>query len=395
VRGEIVPIWTRPAGVLARPQRLTFGLVDEWGPAEGPRRAGSASPPWGFRVTQPLPMANEEATAVEEGHGPDPAADDQHLAAVYTLLIDQPGLDLAQFAARLGITEDAVRGIFNRLADLALLYPTQSEHGPLVANSPLAAMQQLIAREQSILHQRQQFLQRSAGTFSSILSAYGGAADPSDGDRLAEQLTDLPSTRRRLQELAMSAKESVLSFSPGALNPTATRNASRPLDLDALARGVRMQTMYLDTIAFDPDALAYAQELADAGADIRLVPELPMRMIIIDGNAVIVPRKPCRDAEGAVVVRQESIVRALIALFECYWACGRPLPGTALRPHECNSAELAVVRLLATGAKDDAVARQLGTSVRTIRRIIGLLMMRADVSSRFEFGVYASTHDWV
>src|SRR5437764_1000919 len=91
----------------------------------------------------------------------------------------------------------------------------------------------------------------------------GHGHEPTDD----EQLTDLPSTRRRLQELAMSARDSVLSFSPGALNPTATRNASRPLDLDALARGVRMQTMYLDTIAFDPDALAYAQELADAGAD--------------------------------------------------------------------------------------------------------------------------------
>ncbi|GAA3452390.1 helix-turn-helix transcriptional regulator [Dactylosporangium matsuzakiense] len=325
----------------------------------------------------------------------DGAVIDDHVAAAYNLLLEQPGLDLQQFAERLSCTEAAVRAILNRLTDLALLNHTQSEHGGLVAVSPLAAMQSLLAREQAALNQRQEFLQQSADTFSSILSAYGGMTGRGDSDRLAQQLTDLPTVRLRLQELAMSAKEEVLSFSPGPRNPSATRAASRPLDLSALSRGVRMKTIYLDTIAFDPEGLKYAQEMVKAGAEIRTCAALPMRMIVIDSATAVLPRSPDNDTDGAVIIRQESMVAALVALFESHWNQGRALPEPDAEPTGWNASERAVLRLLATGAKDDAVARQLGTSVRTVRRTIGVMMTRAGASSRFTFGVYAALQDWL
>ena len=105
---------------------------------------------------------------------------------------------------------------------------------------------------------RQSSTDRSADTFSSILSKYGGNPDATGAVTLAEHLPDLPAVRRRLQELAMSARESVLAFSPTAASPAASRIASRPLDLGALRRGVRMRTICLDGIVVEPDAMAYA-----------------------------------------------------------------------------------------------------------------------------------------
>jgi DNA-binding NarL/FixJ family response regulator/AraC-like DNA-binding protein len=359
--------------------------------ALGAAGASNARATWGGVHVTPA-SSTEPAEATGAGPGSSDTVDDERLAAAYLLLIDQPGLDLEEFAARLGCHEESVRDIFDRLIDLALLYQT-SEECELVPVSPIAAMHQLISREQTILRQRQTFLERSADTFSSILSKYGGNPDATGSATLAEHLPDLSAVRRRLQELAMSAQESVLAFSPTAASPAASRIASRPLDLGALRRGVRMRTLCLDAIAVDPEAMDYAHELAAAGAEIRLVSHLPMRMIIIDGTAAVVPQNPRHAADGAYVFRHESIVLALHALFESYWDQGLPLLSDE-SPRDCNHFELAVVRLLASGAKDDAVARQLGTSVRTVRRIIADLMNRAEVSSRFALGVYAAKHYW-
>ncbi|TMM37899.1 MAG: hypothetical protein E6F99_11215 [Actinobacteria bacterium] len=366
-------------------ERLASESVDGSGPA-----AGRAT--WGGAHVRP-PSSTEPETTAGTGRTSHEALDDERLAAAYLLLIDQPGLDLEEFAARLGCCEATVRRVFDRLTDLALLYQT-AEESELVPVSPLAAMHQLISREQTLLKQRQTFLQRSADTFSSILSKYGGNPDATGAVTLAEHLPDLPAVRRRLQELAMSARESVLAFSPTAASPAASRIASRPLDLGALRRGVRMRTICLDGIVVEPDAMAYAHELTASGAELRLVSRLPMRMIIIDGTVAVVPQNPRHAADGAYVFRHESVVLALLALFESYWEQGRPLLADEA-PRGCNNHfERAVLRMLATGAKDDAVARQLGTSVRTIRRIVADLMTRADVSSRFALGVYAAKHNW-
>ena len=334
-------------------ERLASESVDGSGPA-----AGRAT--WGGAHVRP-PSSTEPETAAGTGRTSHEALDDERLAAAYLLLIDQPGLDLEGFAARLGCCEATVRRVFDRLTDLALLYQT-AEESELVPVSPLAAMHQLISREQTLLKQRQTFLQRSADTFSSILSKYGGNPDATGAVTLAEHLPDLPAVRRRLQELAMSARV--------------------------------LPLICLDGIVVEPDAMAYAHELTASGAELRLVSRLPMRMIIIDGTVAVVPQNPRHAADGAYVFRHESVVLALLALFESYWEQGRPLLADEA-PRGCNNHfERAVLRMLATGAKDDAVARQLGTSVRTIRRIVADLMTRADVSSRFALGVYAAKHNW-
>ncbi len=325
---------------------------------------------------------------------PENEIDDNLLGAAYRLLIDHPGLELSQFAARLECREESVRTILDRLADLALLHPDWGDRGDTVAVvSPLAAMHRLIAQENNLLYQRQQFLRQSAHAFTAILSAYGTRSDDSRRERIAEQLDDLPAVWRRLQELAMSAKEQMLAFSPCGTMPGALASAGH-IDSAALDRGVQMRTMFLETIAMEPDRLAYARELADAGANVRLVPKLPMPMVIVDGGAAVVPRNR-HSADGALVIHQEVMLAALQALFETYWDRGRPLRCGLAEAEDFSVAERAVIRLLSTGAKDDAVARQLGTSVRTVRRTVSALMSRAGVNSRFAFGVYAAARDLV
>jgi hypothetical protein len=49
------------------------------------------------------------------------------------------------------------------------------------------------------------------------------------------------------------------------------------------------------------------------------------------------------------------------------------------------------VSRFALASKDESVGRALGSSVRTVRRMIGSLSVRLDAGSRFELGVRVTT----
>ncbi|NUT90617.1 MAG: HTH domain-containing protein [Saccharothrix sp.] len=51
--------------------------------------------------------------------------------------------------------------------------------------------------------------------------------------------------------------------------------------------------------------------------------------------------------------------------------------------------------LLATGATDRAIARELGVSTRTVHRKIARLQSLLGVRSRFQLGVCAAGHRWL
>ena len=62
---------------------------------------------------------------------------------------------------------------------------------------------------------------------------------------------------------------------------------------------------------------------------------------------------------------------------------------------ELNDQQRAVLRLLATGAKDDAIARALGVSNRTVTRVVAELTAQLGADSRFQAGVRAAKLGWI
>ncbi|MER5883126.1 LuxR C-terminal-related transcriptional regulator [Streptomyces sp. NPDC001941] len=55
-----------------------------------------------------------------------------------------------------------------------------------------------------------------------------------------------------------------------------------------------------------------------------------------------------------------------------------------------DSVQSQVLRLLCSGAKDEAAARQMGVSVRTYRRYVARILKSLDVTSRFQAGIRAA-----
>ena len=86
------------------------------------------------------------------------------------------------------------------------------------------------------------------------------------------------------------------------------------------------------------------------------------------------------------------------ALFDELWGVGLPFvegggDGTEKAVSEDRMRE--VVTLLARGLKDDAIARRLGVSVRTVRRLISATIDDLQADSRFQAGVVAVQRGWV
>ncbi|GAA4225875.1 DNA-binding NarL/FixJ family response regulator [Streptosporangium album] len=92
-----------------------------------------------------------------------------------------------------------------------------------------------------------------------------------------------------------------------------------------------------------------------------------------------------------------ALLDALVGLFEVLWQSAVPLHVTATPAGETleperrfQPADIEVLALLAAGLKDDAVARQLGISPRTVQRRVQVLCERLGARSRFHAGLLAS-----
>ena len=127
-------------------------------------------------------------------------------------------------------------------------------------------------------------------------------------------------------------------------------------------------------------------------------PVVSGRTIIIDSAlAVILYRHPQLPTE-MLVVREPALVVPLIDLFEMMWATAKPIDAPESKrsdKKEPTPQELALLRLLAAGSTDEAAAKKLGVSVRTVRRIMAELMDQLEASSRFEAGHKATQRGWL
>ncbi|MCU7821978.1 helix-turn-helix transcriptional regulator [Kitasatospora sp. DSM 101779] len=157
-----------------------------------------------------------------------------------------------------------------------------------------------------------------------------------------------------------------------------------------------MRTVYLDSIRNHQPTRDHVNWLHTLGAQVRTTVALPVRMIILDRCEAVLPNDTADASVGALVLHGQGIVAALCALFESIWASATPLgssPSAVQEPLPPQERE--VLRLLAQGLTDEAIANRPGVSPRTARRIAADLMTRLEARSRFEAGVHAVQNGWL
>jgi DNA-binding NarL/FixJ family response regulator len=116
-------------------------------------------------------------------------------------------------------------------------------------------------------------------------------------------------------------------------------------------------------------------------------------MLIVDDHFALVGLVPT-GTTGALLVRSAVLITALTQYYDQLWSAATPvaLPGSVRsRPasNQLAPTEREVLSLLVHGLKDEAIARHLGLSVRTVRRHISTVMEFVDAPTRFAAGAAA------
>ncbi|WP_162602494.1 helix-turn-helix transcriptional regulator [Nocardioides daejeonensis] len=118
-----------------------------------------------------------------------------------------------------------------------------------------------------------------------------------------------------------------------------------------------------------------------AGVEFRCTEVVPSWLYVDAPSLVALPVHWGNGSpESALTIRTPPVVTAMELLFEHLW-----MRSQAWRTDEPPWVD--VVRLLADGLTDDAVARVLGVTTRTVRRRIAEAMTELGVNSRFTLGM--------
>ncbi|MEU9289187.1 helix-turn-helix transcriptional regulator [Streptomyces sp. NPDC048275] len=319
---------------------------------------------------------------------------DQDTEVLYRTMLIHPTADLAAFCEILGRSEGAVRQALDRLSELGLVRNSYEEPGQLRAVSPELGLDLLLARQQAELAAQQQRIEASRAAAAQLIADYAqlrpAAAQPG-----VEQLVGIDAIRDRLAELTHDTRDEVMTFSPGHLSLEAI-DAVKPLDEQLSNRGVTSRTVYLASARNSPRMAEYLAWLVNEGAHVRTVATLPTRMVIFDRSQAVIPVK-CEDtADSAVLLTGEGNLAMLCAHFESVWDTAQPLSDKPrLDAHDLTDSERTTLKLLSVGHTDETIAKRLGVSHRTARRIATSLMERLSARSRFEAGVQAVKHGWL
>jgi len=164
-----------------------------------------------------------------------------------------------------------------------------------------------------------------------------------------------------------------------------------------IRRGVRFRAVYDGDALDEENTLAIARQSIEFGEEARAIGGLPFKLAIVDDSVGLMPLDIRFPARGALLVHASALLDALIALFEGIWARAVPMRADRLADGVSELADRAaeVLRLMAAGLKDEAIARALHVSRRTVQKHITEIMTTLGARNRFQAALLASKRGWV
>jgi sugar-specific transcriptional regulator TrmB len=303
--------------------------------------------------------------------------------STYRVLLERPRSTLTDLTAPTGRGQAALRRSLVRLGELGLVTLVPGRPTRFLAARPDVAVDELVAR-------RTEEFERSRTAARLLLSELPveGRHRPEDQVEIVVGQAAVAAQFRHLQHIA-EQEMLVLDRPPYAQNPSEPNPAEDPM----LARGVSLRAVYAPEAFEVPGALELTASAAAAGEQARVHANVPMKLVVVDLRSALLPLTDDQvDAvESALVVHNPTLVAALAEMFELLWHAAIPLPVGPLEPHmgapgdEIDDGPL--LALLAAGLQDQAVARRLGVSLRTVQRRISAVMGDLGARTRFQAGV--------
>jgi DNA-binding CsgD family transcriptional regulator len=331
---------------------------------------------------------------------------DEDTERLYRVALSLSGLLTAPALATAGgVPEEVARAAIERLRRLGFV----TSAGVLAPSAALRALHhRRIAERQEQLAE----LETAASIIDELSAGFVSAAPELLAVAGIELVVGVEEVGRRASALIASSRTElmVLNAPPYAQNvlpPYAELPKGPPAAESetgqAVLRGVRVRNVMAPEGLDLPGRMAAVSELADLGMGVRVRADLPTKLMIADRTTAMLPPSSVADPlESALIIHDGLLANALVPLFEATWDTALPLAAVQGNPDGSpdplgppSAEERALLTLLASGLKDEVIARQLDVHVHTARRRISGLLAKLGASTRFQAGVQAGRRGWL
>ena len=300
------------------------------------------------------------------------------------------GSDVAVVAAALAVEVD---DLAETVAPLVAREIARIADGRLVVRSITDVLAHEVRREALVAElARDRLVQLSTAVpFLTAAVTRPGRDDVEDVGQLDGEISRGGNPLQLLTALIEESRGDLLWLRPDAWQMP-RESAMAQVVAAAIASGRRSRAIYpVRALHQAPDAL---RARAQAGEQIRVISDLPTRLIVIGSTHAVLPEPLGFADEPRLLVRQRGVVEAMTLLFELMWERAAVVPDLDLGEARPELRRF-LLQQLAAGARDEQIARTLGISLRTVRRRVAGLLIDLGVDSRFQAGVEAVRRGWL
>jgi sugar-specific transcriptional regulator TrmB len=239
-------------------------------------------------------------------------------ARAYVALTGRDSFTAAQVARLAGLPRQRIYDVLGTLVEKGLAATRPGRVLKYSAADPKTAIHGLLAAHRQELRD----LERSAVSLADELAAaYLAGQAQSDPLEYIEVLRDPGAINARFDELQASVKKEILVFT----KPPYAKPPQENVEGLAVARSHKARGMYEFSLFDDPAATEGVRMFIEAGEEARFVPELPLKLVIIDQTIVMFGMQDPvggRSDLTIVIVEHPSLARVLSMAFNAYWAQG-------------------------------------------------------------------------
>jgi len=294
---------------------------------------------------------------------------------------------LAPYAAELGWGLSMATEALESLIAARLVRETAD--GLVLVEHPRTALERLLENEEARLDTRRRELVDARASIARFTAEHR-AAGASGGWAVTKPVWEIVSS-----QMAASMIEHAVRSTTGVIR-TSIRSLQGGPGLDdeavrtgqtALAGGREQRAIYPMATLEDPAGRRWAQSWADVGEQQRVSESPPSEFAIFGGEVVLAVAEWQSAESDHIIIRNPMLIAAFTAMFDYAWELALPMPG--VRRDIAEDRQL--LTLLASGFKDEAIARYLGWGVRTVRRRVAKLMDELGAETRFQLGAAAQS----
>jgi sugar-specific transcriptional regulator TrmB len=239
-------------------------------------------------------------------------------AKAYLSLIKRDSYTAAQVARQAALPRQRIYDVLGTLVQKGLAVARPGNVVKYAATPPEVAINLLIQSHRQQLNE----MERGARSMVETLQpSFEAGQDHTDPLEYIEVLRDRRAINERFAELQSSVKREILVFTkPPYATPPQENVEGLAVTLTHEARSI-----YEFGVFDDPAVSEGVRRFLEAGEEMRFVPELPLKLVIIDETIVMFGMEdPVAGSADLtiVVVEHSSLARVLKTAFDAIWASG-------------------------------------------------------------------------